>query len=145
ARLADRYCVIRSMTHTNADHPEAMHAFLAGHASPAGDAPYFGTVLAKLQPSTRNVPSYVWLQDLEGGSGVGKRYLTGGFLGAGYATLRGGPGAGKPLDPKFQVRAFDGPKDVSLERIRDRHNLLDCLDPAAAPLGQTIAGSAIAP
>ena len=90
ARLADRYCIIRSMTHTNADHPEAMHSFLAGHASPAADAPYFGAVMAKLQPSTRDVPSYVWLQDLEGSSGVGKRYLTGGFLGTAYAPLRVG-------------------------------------------------------
>ena len=143
AKLADHYCIIRSMTHTNADHPEAMHSFLAGQASPAADAPYFGTVMAKLQPSTRNVPSYVWLQDLEGGSGVGKRYLTGGFLGAAYSPLRIGQGADNPSDPKFQVRAFDGPRDVPLQRIRERRDLLDCLDPVAAPLGQTTAGGAI--
>ena len=144
ARLADRYSIIRSMTHTNPDHPEAMHAFLAGHASPTADAPYFGAVMAKLQPSTRPVPSYVWLQDLEGGSGVGKRYLTGGFLGTACAPLRVGQGADNPSDPKFQVRAFDGPQDIPLQRIRHRQNLLDCLDPAATSVGQTTAASGIA-
>jgi Protein of unknown function (DUF1501) len=143
ARLADRTCIIRSMTHSNGEHGSAMHAFLAGHASPAADAPYFGTVMAKLQPSTRNVPSYVWLQDLEGDSGVGSRYQTGGFLGAAHAPLRVGLGADNPSNPNFQVRAFDGPKDVPAERIRDRQDLLGRLDPAATSLVQTPAGQAI--
>jgi hypothetical protein len=143
ARLADRYCIIRSMTHNNGEHGSAMHTFLAGHTSPAADAPYFGSVLAKLQPSTRHVPSYVWLQDLEGDSGVGSRYQTGGFLGAAYAPLRVGLGADNPSNPAFQVRAFDGPKEVPAERIRDRRGLLDRLDPSAGPLAQTPAGAAI--
>lgn len=143
AKLADRYCIIRSMTHNSSEHGPAMHAFLAGHAAPAADAPYFGTVMAKLQPSTRNVPSYVWLQDLEGDSGVGSRYQTGGFLGAAYAPLRVGQGADNPSNPKFEVRAFDGPSSVPAQRIRGRQNLLAHLDPAATPLGQTAAGEAI--
>jgi hypothetical protein len=143
AKLADRYCIIRSMTHNNGGHGPAMHAFMAGHASPPEDAPYFGSVVAKLRPSTRNVPSYVWLQDLEGDSGVGGRYQTGGFLGAAHAPLRIGQGADNPSNPNFQVRAFDGPKDVPAERVRDRQGLLSQLDSAATPLGQTPAGEAM--
>src|SRR5581483_8072252 len=107
-----RYSIIRSLTHTNGDHGSAMHAFLAGHSSPAANAPYLGSIVARLAPSTRPVPSYVWLQDLEGDSGVGPRYQTGGYLGAACAPLRVGQGADNPSSPTFRVRAFDGPTDL---------------------------------
>jgi hypothetical protein len=140
AKLANRYCVIRSMTHTHADHGAAMHAFLGGHAQPAPDAPYFGSVAAKLRPSTRNVPSYVWLQDLEGDSGVGSRYLTGGALGAAYAPLRVGQGADNPTSQNFRVKAFDGPTNVPAERVVGRRDLLSQLDATDSVIGQTTAG-----
>ena len=143
ARLADRYAIIRSMTHRNGDHGSAMHAFLGGNDKPAGDAPYFGSVISKLRPATGNVPSYVWLQDLEGDSGVGGRYLTGGSLGAAHAPLRVGQGVDNPCSPKFQVRAFDGPRDVPPQRVLGRRELLAQLDPAAAPIAQTIPGDAL--
>jgi hypothetical protein len=128
AKLADRYSIIRSLTHTHADHGGAMHAFLGGHANPLPDAPYIGSVVAKVRPSTANIPSYVWLQDLEGDSGVGGRYQTGGFLGAAYAPLRVGQGADNPTSPNFQVRAFDGPTDLPTPRVLERRDLLGRLD-----------------
>src|SRR5438309_4212151 len=82
ARLADRYCLIRSMTHGNGGHDGGMHVCMTGHSNPAPETPYFGSVAAKLRPSTRNIPSYVWLQNLAGD--VQPRYLTGGSLGAAY-------------------------------------------------------------
>jgi hypothetical protein len=128
AKLADRYSIIRSMTHTHGDHAAAMHAFLGGHANPPVDAPYIGSVVAKVRPSTANLPSYVWLQDLEGDSGVGGRYQTGGFLDAAYAPLRVGQGADNPSSPTFKVRAFDGPVDLPGARVLDRRDLLSRLD-----------------
>src|SRR5262249_25299155 len=80
------------------------------------------------RPSTANMPSYVWLQDLEGDSGVGGRYQTGGFLGAPYAPLRVGQGADNPSNPNFQVRAFDGPGDLPTPRVLTRRDLLGRLD-----------------
>lgn len=130
ARLADRYCLIRSLTHRNGDHNSAMHTFLAGSVQPPRDAAYVGSVVAKLRPSIGNVPSYVWLQDLEGSSGVGGRYQTGGFLGAAYAPLRIGKGLDNPSVPGFHVRAFDGPRDLTPERLADRRRLLSDLDGA---------------
>ena len=87
ALLADRYCLVRSMTHGNGGHDGGMTSrATTGHSQPAADTPYFGAVLARQRPSTRNVPSYVWVQNLAGD--VQPRYLTGGFLGAAYSPLR---------------------------------------------------------
>ncbi len=48
--------------------------------------------MAKLRPATRNIPSYVWLQNLS--ADVSARYLTGGLLGPGYSPLRVGTDSG---------------------------------------------------
>ena len=88
ARLANRYCLVRSMTHTSGGHNDGMHVCLSGQSNgaDADDSPYFGSVMAKLRPATRNVPPYVWIQNLAGD--VGNRYEGGGFLGPVYAPMR---------------------------------------------------------
>ena len=122
ARLADRYCVVRSMTHTDGGHDGGMHVCMTGHARPAPDTPYFGSVVARLRPATRNVPSYVWLQNLVGD--VQPRYLAGGFLGPAYGPLRVGTDLDNPAAPGFRVRAFDPPADVPADRLHRRYDLL---------------------
>src|SRR6516225_8628719 len=88
ATLADRYCVVHSMSHRTADHDGGMHVCMTGHSLPAENTPYFGSVMAKLRPARHNIPSYVWLQNLD--RDVQPRYLNGGFLGTAYAPLRVG-------------------------------------------------------
>jgi hypothetical protein len=127
ADLADRYCVIRSMTHGNGGHDGGMHVCMTGHSQPQPDTPYFGAVVARLRPSTRNVPSYVWLQNLAGD--VQPRYLTGGLLGAAYSPLRVGQDLDNPSNPDFRMTALDPPKDVPAERIGRRQDLLARLEP----------------
>lgn len=122
ARLSDRYCVIRSMTHRNGGHDGGMHVAMTGHSNPTPETPYFGSVVAKTRPATRNVPSYVWLQNLAGD--VQPRYLTGGFLGAAYSPLRVGTDLDNPSAPGFRVRAFDPPAEVTHDRLRERFELL---------------------
>jgi len=39
ARLADRYCLVRSMTHGNGGHDGGMHVAMTGHSKPAADTP----------------------------------------------------------------------------------------------------------
>src|SRR4029079_17351982 len=87
------------------------------------ESPCCGSVMAKLKPATRNVPSYVWLQNLAGD--VQPRYLTGGFLGAPYSPLRVGTDLDNPSAPNFRFGAFDSPQDVSRERMHQRFGLLD--------------------
>src|SRR5947209_3729728 len=62
ARLADRYCLVRSMSHQNPGHDGGMHVCMTGHSNPEADTPYYGSVMAKLRPAGRNTPSYVWIQ-----------------------------------------------------------------------------------
>ncbi len=123
AGLADRYTIIRSMTHGNGGHDGGMHVCMTGHSAPTVETPYFGSVVAKVRPATANMPSYVWLQNLAGD--VQPRYLTGGFLGSAYSPLRVGNDMDNPAEPGFRVRAFDTPADVPHERMRQRLNLLN--------------------
>src|SRR5207249_8961788 len=126
AGLANRFCVVRSMTHGNGGHDGGMHVCMTGHSQPAVETPYFGSVMAKLRPSTRNVPSYVWLQNIAGD--VQPRYLTGGFLGAAYSPLRVGTDLDNPSAPNFRFRAFDSAADVPALRLRQRTGLLTAFE-----------------
>lgn len=131
ASMADRYTIIRSMTHANGGHDGGMHICMTGHSAPTVETPYFGSVVAKVRPSTANMPSYVWLQNLAGD--VQPRYLTGGFLGASYSPLRVGNDMDNPAEPGFRVRAFDTPADVSHDRMRQRLQLMQRAEGSLAP------------
>jgi hypothetical protein len=136
---ADRFCLVRSMSHRNGGHDGGMHICMTGHSNPAESTPYFGSVMARLRPATRNIPSYVWLQNLAGD--VQPRYLNGGFLGAAYAPLRVGTDLDNPAAPGFRVSAFDPARDVPAERLRRRQGLLAAVEPASRPLAQGGAGA----
>ena len=130
ARNADKYAVIRSMTHTVGVHDVANTMLLAGNRKPAADDPAFGSVVAKLKPSATNVPSYVWLQKFGGGSMPPDRtYLTGGSLGPSVAPLLIGTGHTDNLaTPGYKVKVFEGDVSVSPERVAGRRELLEKLD-----------------
>src|SRR5262249_24359061 len=112
AQLADRFCLIRSLTHHSVGHDTAMHLAMTGTSSedPSGsdDTPYFGSVLAKLRPAKRPVPSYVFIN-----TNWEPRHHTGGFLGQAYAPLRTGTDEGYPSEPVYRVTAFDNAVGVS--------------------------------
>jgi hypothetical protein len=134
AGLADRFALVRSMTHGNGGHDGGMHVAMTGHSRPVENTPYFGSVMAKVRPSSRNIPSYVWVQNLAGD--VQPRYLTGGSLGSAYAPLRIGTDLDNPSSPTFRFTAFDPARDVTPERLRQREQLLGGLERA-----ETLAGS----
>ncbi len=127
ASIADRYCLIRSMSHGNPGHDGGMHVAMTGYSTPNEQTPYFGSVLAQLiQPSAANIPSYVWLQNLAGD--VQPRYLAGGFLGSAYGPLRVGNDEDNPANPDFRMTSFDPPPEVSSERLVSRQSLLTTLE-----------------
>ena len=135
ARIADRFAIVRSMTHGNGGHDGGMHVAMTGHSQPVENTPYYGSIVAKLCPAGGNVPPYVWLQNLAGD--VQPRYLTGGFLGAQYSPLRIGTDQDNPAAPGFRVKAFDPPVDVPASRLLDRQELLNRVETA----GRTPHGS----
>jgi hypothetical protein len=131
ARLADRYCLVRSLTHSASGHDDGMHVCLSGQSRPDRDAAYFGSVLSKVRPATRNVPSYVWVQDMEFDAGA--HFHTGGFLGVAHAPLRVGKGEANFARPDFRVTAFDPPEGLTGDRLLGRQRLLGGLDSAGGP------------
>jgi uncharacterized protein (DUF1501 family) len=139
AGMADRFALIRSMTHGNPGHDGGMHVCMTGRAAPVESTPYFGSVMARLKPSTENIPSYVWLQNLAGD--VQPRYLSGGFLGSAYGPMRVGTDLDNPAADGFRMKAFDPPDGVSAERLVARNGLLTALDAECEPARQSKTGA----
>lgn len=122
AALADRYCLVRSMTHGNPNHDGGTHVALTGRSQPAANSPYFGSVVARFRPSEANLPSYVWIQNLD--VDVQPRFRAGGFLGSACAPLCLGEYDDNPSSANFRMTAFDPPGDVSNSRLAERQRLL---------------------
>jgi hypothetical protein len=126
ASLANRYCLIRSMSHGNGDHNGGMHVCLTGRSQPKETTPCFGSVAARLRPAQATLPSYVWLQNLD--ADVQPWYLTGGFLGQAHGPLLVGRGADNAAAPQFRLKAFDPPPEVPVSRLAARQQLLTRLE-----------------
>ncbi len=135
AKLADRYAVIRSMSHSVPIHDVANRMLLAGQSLPALDAPSFGSIVTKLKPSTASVPSHVWLQKFGGGAMPPEAtYTTGGWLGMAHAPLVIGMNHDdNPGTPGFRVKAFDTADGITPNRLTSRRQLLDQVEPAVLP------------
>jgi hypothetical protein len=135
ARLAGRYCLVRSMSHGAGDHDGGMHVCMTGHSRPRDNTPCLGSVVARLRPVQATLPSYVWLQNLD--ADVRSWYLTGGFLGPGCAPLAVGRGADNPSAANFRFQGFDPPGDVPVQRLTQRQQLLAGLESGQGPYGPT--------
>lgn len=134
AQMSNRYCVIRSMTHRAGGHLDGMHVCLSGQTTPAGDATYFGSILSRERPSQRNLPSYVWVQEME--SDAGNHYHTGGFLGSAHAPMRVGKGTDNFASPQFRVTAFDPPTGTTQADLARRRQLMNTFDAPHHPMAQ---------
>ena len=137
ATLSEKYAVIRSMSHRNAQHDQANAMMLAGKIEPKKDDPSFGAMVTKLSPSTAKIPPHLWLQKYGGGAAPPEpTYMTGGFLGAKYAPmLIGKTHEDNPASKDFRVRAFDTNAQVTLSQLKSRWNLSQQLD-QLAPVGE---------
>jgi hypothetical protein len=135
ARLANRCCLIRSMTHGNGDHDGGMHVCMTGHSRPQESTPCFGSVTSRLRPTRAALPSYVWLQNLD--ADVRPWYLSAGNLGPAHAPLLVGKGADNAAAPQFRLTTFDPAPNVSMPRLEQRHQLLANLDPAVSDQAAT--------
>jgi len=126
ARLADRYAVVRSMSHRVPIHDVANRMLLAGQSLPSLQAPSLGAIVTKVRPSTTNVPSHVWLQKFGGGAAPpDPTYLTGGFLGIAHAPLLVGISHDdNPATKDFRVKAFDTAGGIDQNRLQARRELL---------------------
>ncbi len=139
SRHADKYTIVRSVTHTNGDHISQCHDMLTGNAYPKvtpiisaarSDHPHFGAVLAHLQPRQNGLPASVQLPcALASNSGkiIPGQYA--GFLGQKYDPylIEACPNKLAIEDPDF--RNFSAadirlPESVTPERLEERRRLL---------------------
>lgn len=134
AQQANRYAVIRSMSHGVPVHDVANRMLLAGQSHPAMDAPAFGSIVTKLRPSSASLPSHVWLQKFGGGAMPPEpTYVTGGWLGMAHAPLVIGTGhEDNPGTNGFRVKAFDAAEGVTVDRLAARRQLLDQFEPSGS-------------
>jgi hypothetical protein len=119
AKLADKYVVIRSMTHKASAHGAALTLMLTGHdALPTIQNPAVGSVVAKELGQRNELPAYVSIPSADGA------YMRGGFIGPKYNPFN----AGEANTAKYAVRDLDLPMGVDWARMEGRHSLLSLVD-----------------
>jgi uncharacterized protein (DUF1501 family) len=132
AKLADKYTLIRGMTHGINSHETAAYTVQTGHASGGGLVyPSIGAVVSLFKGYEAGykglIPPYVVLTELQG------RFSECGFLGARYKPFATG---GDPAKTPFAVEGVVA-EGLTPERQRSRRGLMRNLD----SLGRLHAGS----
>ncbi|HEV3384539.1 MAG TPA: DUF1501 domain-containing protein [Gemmata sp.] len=138
ATRADKYAVIRSMTHTDPAHLSPTHHLFTGRiaAKPnsdadgpsRADAPCIGSVVEKVAPATGPAPTAVtlpWIVSHPAAPGGMAPGQNGGWLGPGFDPF---VVSGDPNSPGFRVAGLVGPADVTAERTAGRADLLRALE-----------------
>ncbi len=136
ARMADRYSLVRSVSHADNGHGSAMSACFTGYPHPLpntnpiptpNDFPAYGSVLALLKPPSGPVPPFVCVggtQIVCGNQIPGQRA---GYLGPSYEpyVVEGDPNA-----RNFRVPELTLPADWTRLRLERRRSLLQAVDHA---------------
>ncbi len=120
AALADKFTVIRSMSHGEAAHERGTHNMFTGYRpSPALEYPSYGSVISHELGSQNNLPPYVCVPSVPNE-----------FAGSGYLSSAYGPFAlgSDPARGDFQVRDLNLPKGCDEFRFARRRSLLETVD-----------------
>jgi hypothetical protein len=151
ARVADKYALIRSMSHANSNHPAAAYWMMVGspiaRSAPQAigmsreDRPHPGSVLAKLLPPKRALPPFVMVPEAISPVGPERPGQHAGFLGAAYDPYRVNS---DPNLPDYSPGALQLQAEVPLERLEGRRGLLDRLARQADHLGNDLAADPFA-
>ena len=122
AQQADKYAIIRSMTHGNNGHETASYIVQTGHEPGRLVYPCVGAVVSRFKGVENGykglVPPYIVLTQPQG------RFSEAGFLGPLYKPFATG---GDPNRTPFAVEGIVA-KGITDERQRDRRDLLETLD-----------------
>jgi hypothetical protein len=120
AAVADKLCVIRSMTHGEAAHERGTHNMFTGYRpSPALQYPSFGSVVSHEFGARRNMPPYVCIPS------VPNEYAQTGYLSTAFGPFALG---GDPASNGFKVRDLSLPGGVNAERWSRRQGMLASVD-----------------
>lgn len=122
AKIADKYSIIRSMTHPFRGHETATYLMQTGRSLGGGITyPAIGAMLAMLNGGNvlHNLPAYVALTTNKG------RFAECGFLGDKYAPFAT---SGNPGGKVFQVDGYTPVGGVDAKQMQNRFDFLEQLD-----------------
>src|SRR6185503_3583681 len=120
ARVADKLCVVRSMTHGEADHDRGAHNMFTGYRpSPALQYPSFGSVVSHELGPRHDLPPYVCVPSLP------STFAGTGYLGSAYGAFSLGA---DPASKEFKVRDLNLPNGVDEARFAQRREMRAAVD-----------------
>ena len=119
AERADKYAIIRGITHNVADHGLAKKYLLTGNkTSQTVSYPEYGSVVSRQFPSAGDLPTYV---------SIDESFVGPGYLGSRYSPLTADkPKHGVP----YSVRGVTLDDGLTIEKYKSQKALLDDLDTA---------------
>jgi hypothetical protein len=120
AQIADKFAIIRSMTHGEAAHERGTHNMFTGYKpSPALIYPSMGSVISHEYGPRNNLPPYVCIP------GQPNEFAASGYLSSSFGpfSLGADPAAGG-----FQVRDLNLPGDVNEQRFARRRSALEAVN-----------------
>src|SRR6516162_3892013 len=120
AEIADRICVVRSMTHGEADHDRGTHNMFTGwRPSPAVQYPSIGSIVSHELGSRNDLPPYVCVPSQP------NNFAGTGFLGSAYGPFSLGA---DPANGGFKVRDLNLPTSVDEQRFAQRREMRAVVD-----------------
>ncbi|MCA9048600.1 MAG: DUF1501 domain-containing protein, partial [Planctomycetaceae bacterium] len=120
AHRADRFALIRGITHTLADHGLGTRYLMTGNLpTPVVNYPMYGSIVSREMPAAADLPSFVSIDRPVEGPG---------YLGAEYGPLSTGekPRFGQP----FRVRGITLDDTISVDKYQRRTRLKNDIDNA---------------
>lgn len=112
ANIADKYTIIRSMTHGESAHERGTHNMFTGYKpSPALQYPSFGSVISHEYGSRNDLPAYICIPNKPNE-----------FAGTGYLSSSFSPFdlGSDPANENFQVQDLSLPQGIDLDRFEKR-------------------------
>jgi hypothetical protein len=139
ARVANKFALVRSMTHTSKNHNSATYYSLTGHAPPLDDIrlrdsldlfPAYGSVVDRLTPPIAGMPSFVAFPHvLRDGSLTPGQHAS--FLGKAHNPLFIGE---DPNSASFRLPELKLPATLTPSRLEDRREVQRMIDQQSALL-----------